>query len=222
MRPPQNVRSRQRGVVLVASLLLLVVVTVMAISMMRSFGIQEKIGGNVRDKQRALQAANSVQQYAEWWLVNQSFAQKAIALGIAASADVPNCTTLIDANLVSGLSGGQICMNTLQAATGVSATAWPAAVTGGGGQDVGAMYTPPCMNVTNNYAGAVTSCGPSGTPDLYFSRPRFYIQDMGSLATARGEVYKVDAYSYGLSQSTVAVVESTVTITCLVCNLGGL
>ena len=219
MRHRNQSLNLQRGVVLVSSLLLLMVVTIMAISMMRSFGIQEKIGGNVRDKQRALQAANSTQSYAEWWLVNQSFAPKAISIGATASADVPTCTTLIDANLVSGLNGGQICMNTLQAATGVSATAWPA-ISSGSTNDVGAAYTPPCMNVNNNYAGAVTTCGPSGTPDLYFKRPRFYIQDMGSLATARGEVYKVDAYSYGLSESTVAVVESTVTITCLVCNLG--
>ena len=45
---------------------------------------------------------------------------------------------------------------------------------------------------------------------------------MGSLATGRGEIYQVDAYSYGLGNTTLAVVESTVAVTCVVCNIGGL
>ena len=67
-RPPQL----QRGVVLVTSLLLLVVVTIMALSMFRGFGIQEKMAGNMREKQRALQAAVSAQTYAEQWLIANS------------------------------------------------------------------------------------------------------------------------------------------------------
>ena len=54
--------------VLVTSLLLLVVVTVLAIAMFRSFGIDEKIAGNVREKTRALGAAETAEQYAEYWL----------------------------------------------------------------------------------------------------------------------------------------------------------
>ena len=45
--------TRQRGMVLVTSLLLLVVVTLLAVSMFRSFGLDEKIAGNLREKQRA-------------------------------------------------------------------------------------------------------------------------------------------------------------------------
>ena len=55
---------------LVSSLLLLLVVTIVALSMFRSFGIQEKIAGNMREKQRALQAAVTAQQFAEVWLAN--------------------------------------------------------------------------------------------------------------------------------------------------------
>ena len=43
--PTLRVRHLQRGVVLVSSLLLLLVVTIMALSMFRSFGIQEKVAG---------------------------------------------------------------------------------------------------------------------------------------------------------------------------------
>ena len=58
--------------------------------------------------------------------------------------------------------------------------------------------------------------------DAYYARPRFYITDLGAVATGRGEVYQVDAYSYGLSSTTMALVESTVSISCTVCNVGGL
>ena len=37
--------------------------------MFRSFGTQEKIAGNLREKERALHAAESAQQYGEWWLL---------------------------------------------------------------------------------------------------------------------------------------------------------
>ena len=87
-------RSNQHGVVLVTSLLLLLVVTIMALSMFRSFGIQEKIAGNVREKQRAVQAAVSAQQYAEWWLGAKSNAPVAVSAYAAASADV-SCISLV-------------------------------------------------------------------------------------------------------------------------------
>ena len=57
-----------RGYTLVVGLLLLVVLTLFAIGMFRSFGLQEKIAANTRDKQRALEAAQSALQYGEWWL----------------------------------------------------------------------------------------------------------------------------------------------------------
>ena len=60
----------QRGMVLVTALLLLVVVTLLAVGMFRSFGLDEKIAGNVREKQRALSAAETAEQFAEYWLAS--------------------------------------------------------------------------------------------------------------------------------------------------------
>ena len=48
-----NAATTQRGMVLISSLLLLLVVTIFAMSMFRSFGVEEKIAGNTRDKERA-------------------------------------------------------------------------------------------------------------------------------------------------------------------------
>ena len=47
-------RPRQRGLVLVSSLLLLLVITILALAMFRSTGLSEKISGNMRETERAL------------------------------------------------------------------------------------------------------------------------------------------------------------------------
>jgi len=206
-QPRYHFLRRQPGFVLVSSLLLLLVVTIMALSIFRSFGVQERIAGNIREKNRALQAAVSTQEYGEWWLANESSAPYAVASGIASSADVTCGTTLMDANLGTT----QICLNTLPSISGAAVTAWP-----GAGTNIGVAYTPPEMNISGL---AVTD---AAVTDKYYARPRFYITDLGSVATGRGEVYSVDAYSFGLNSTTVALVESTISISCTVCNVGGL
>jgi type IV pilus assembly protein PilX len=119
---------RHGGMALVSSLLLLLVVTVLGVSMFRSFGVQERIAGNIREKQRALHAAESAQQYAEWWLSNSRVAAPVV------------CNSLLDANIVQG----QVCTQDLQTVAGnVSSVPWKT-----GGNDVGVAYTPPGMTVT--------------------------------------------------------------------------
>ena len=78
-------RPRQRGIVLISSLLLLLVITILALAMFRSMGLSEKISGNVREKERALHAAVVAEQYAEWWLsssVNSSQAPVACSASV--------------------------------------------------------------------------------------------------------------------------------------------
>ena len=209
---PQNSKRVQTGVVLVSSLLLLLVVTIMALSIFRSFGLQERIAGNTRDKQRALQVAESVQQYAELWIANSSGAPVAVATGIASSADS-----------VCAASGTmpttpQICVNNLTS-LGVSVTSAPWM---SGGQYIGVQYTPAGMSVSGGATGTVST-------DVYYNQPAFYITDLGAPAGSlvagagsKGEVYKIDAYGSGVSPNTIAVVESTVVVSCTVCNLGAI
>lgn len=183
-------RIAQRGIVLVSSLLLLIVVTIIALSMFRSFGMQEKIAGNMREKQRALQAAMSAQQYAEYWLSttgNANFAPVA-------------CNGKLDANL----NQGQICSNKLTGPGGVLADAtvlpWQIGTT-----LIGVTFKPTGM-VTSPSASTNTVANPT-----YFDKPIFYISDLGLSADANvpGEIYQVDAVGYGGSSNTAAVVEST-------------
>jgi type IV pilus assembly protein PilX len=213
---PQNPKRVQTGIVLVSSLLLLLVVTIMALSIFRSFGIQERIAGNTRDKQRALQVAESVQQYAELWIANSSGALVAVATGIASSAD-----SVCAANGTSPTSMPtvpQICVNNLPS-LGATVTGAPWV---SGGQYIGIQFTPPGMSVSGGATGTVSN-------DVYFSQPAFYITDLGPPAGSlvagtgsKGEVYKIDAYGSGVNATTIAVVESTVVVSCTVCNLGAI
>jgi len=177
----------QRGMVLISSLLLLVVVTIIALSMFRSFGIQEKIGGNMREKQRALQAAVSAQQFAENWLSNN-----------ATAVPVP-CS-----NLLNGNTGqGQICSNPLKLTVpDVTNVPWKIGVA-----PVGVTFLPPGMSIS-----ATTSVSAASLANpTYFGTPSFYISDLGPSADPNipGEIYQVDAFAFGGSSSTAAVVEST-------------
>jgi len=201
----QRVHSHQRGIVLVASLLLLIVVTIMALSIFRSFGGQEKIAGNTREKQRAVQAAVSAEQYAEWWIGAQSNAPVAVSQDAAAAITI-KCTGLLDANL----GKAQICNNTL-ASNNIAVTSVPWTIGGVAPSPIGVAYNPPTMSVPGIPCAA--NCV---STDTYYDRPRFYVADMGQYGRF-GELYQVDAYGYGLTSNSISEVESTVVITCIVC-----
>jgi type IV pilus assembly protein PilX len=175
---------------LISSLLLLMIITILALSMFRGFGSQEKIAGNLREKDRALHAAESAQQYGEWWLLQGSNT----AIGAVA------CVASVSANL----GGGQICLPPAPAGAALTQVfPWPIQVS----------YQPPNMSVT--------AVGTNGDPP-YFGWPGFYITDVGPAADAAGEAYQIDAYGYGGTAGTVALVESTYEVQQGVVNRGGL
>jgi type IV pilus assembly protein PilX len=188
--------THSRGFALFTALLLLMIITILAMSMFRAFGTQEHIAGNVREKERAFHAAESVQQYGEWWLLQGTN----IALGAQACA----------AGLLNGNGAnepGQICTTTL-VQNGQTVTApgtWASATT----------YLPAGMSVTPGVPGA------NGDPP-YAAVPGFYIADVGLAADTQGEAYQIDSYGYGGSPATVAVVESVYEVqqgvVCRSCN----
>lgn len=57
--------SKQKGTILVISLLILVVLTIIGVSSMGSSSLQERMAGNFRDRQIAFQAAEMTLAYAE-------------------------------------------------------------------------------------------------------------------------------------------------------------
>lgn len=190
--PVQPLRG-QRGIALITALLLLMVITILGLSMFRSFPTQEKIAGNVREKERALHAAKSAQQYAEWWLINNLATGDTIC---AAQTTPPN------ANLNAGAI--PICSNPLDLllGNGSDPTLVAKNVPWGAGQ-IGVQYTP--IGMTVGSAGTATT---TTLDQPYAGTPMFYIADLGAAGDAQGEAYQIDAYAYGGSTNTVAVVES--------------
>ena len=202
-------RAAQRGVALISSLLLLVIITILALSMFRSFPTQEKIAGNVREKERAYHAANSALSFAEFWLAAQPYVSTAAVPYTAQAAP-------FDGNVMQG----QIYNTPLYALPGQ-----PAGLVGNvttvpwtfGGALIGTQYVPNGMTI----AGAGVPLDAPNNDTTYAAAPVYYIADLGTAADNKGHVFQIDAYAYGGSTNTVAVVESVYEIAAGVNGLNG-
>jgi type IV pilus assembly protein PilX len=179
IRNSATVPAAQRGFVLATTLLLLVVVTLLAVSMFRGFGVAGKISGNVREKQRALHAAELAEQYAEWWLQRPGNASTGIV-----------CNSVVSANTTN--KSGAVCSNVLAAST-VTQVPWT----------YGVDFTPSGSTSLTTGSASTTST------NVYSSLPRFYISYLGKSATNNGNLYQIDSVGYGTSANAVAVVEAT-------------
>ena len=182
-------KSTQAGMVLITTMLLLVVVTILALAMFRGAGLQERIAGNTMEKQRALQAAVSTQQYAEQWLVTNVQSSPAVDCSGTGSPSTSAVTICSDI-LANSLDHGP-----------VANVPWTI-----GGNQVGYSYNPTNTTTGLNYFPISTS----GGINTYAGAPVVYISELGQDGTLANAVdYGVDAWSYAGATSTVAVVEST-------------
>jgi type IV pilus assembly protein PilX len=202
-RQYRNTHRHQRGLVLVSSLLLLLVVTMLALAMFRSMGLAEKISGNVREKQRAVHAAVVAEQYAEWWLSTS---------GNSSNPPV-TCNATANANLTS--TQVLICNNAL---VNPASVPWIATVSNA---QVGTSYYP--NSTTDTATNMIFTADSNGSySNTYASAPMFYISYLGQAADNGGNVYKIDAIGYGGNSLSVAVVESTyeigAAVKCLSCQ----
>jgi type IV pilus assembly protein PilX len=148
--------GRQRGMVLVTALLLLVVVTLLAVSMFRSFGQNEKIAGNTREKHRAVNAAETAEEYAEWWLLAGNG-----SAGITCTVNVV-ATPAAPAGQVCATGDTPASFTSLPWALGVTYAPQGMSVTGNLG-GLGSYYLPPEFYIT--YLG---SGGPANNPTAMF------------------------------------------------------
>jgi type IV pilus assembly protein PilX len=177
---------RQRGFVLVVGLLFLIVLTLLSISMFHSFDLQEKIAGSTREKQRALEAAESALQYGEWWL------------GQGHGSTGAACTAVANANVLSQM---QVCSNPLATPTTLPWT--PAR----------ADYLPANMTVQTG-GGTVTTTSNAIAGDVnYSAKPGMYIYYMGLAPGGNALLYQVSAFGYGGGTTAAAVVQSTYQVT---------
>lgn len=187
-------RGRHDGMVLITTLLLLVIVTLLALAMFRGAGLEGRIAGNMMDKQRALQAADTAQEYTEQWL-----------LGNASSVPPPACTN----SSFTGATTPIVCSNALSTSTdALSASVVPWSISGAA---VGYTYTPTIPYLSGGSVQTeLLPTSTSGGVGQYYQAPVVYIAQLGADATVPNAVdYQVDAWSNAGSNGTVAVVEST-------------
>jgi type IV pilus assembly protein PilX len=186
----QNYRAPQSGMVLVTSLLLLIVVTLLAVGLFRSYGLDEKIAGNVREKQRALNAAETAEQYAEYWLLNGNS-----TIGVT-------CTGTVAASV------GQVCSNPLTSVTSVVNGLWQS-----GGASVGVTYTPTVQSAMN-----VTTGGGQGAyyyqPAFYITYLGPSTNGLGKIYQIDAVGYGGSADTVAVVESTYIVQTGTSCLSC--------
>jgi type IV pilus assembly protein PilX len=182
-----SARRHQRGIALISALLILLVVTILGMAMFRGYGMQQRIGGNSRDKSRAFHSAMAAQDYAEWWLTANS--------GTDATATT-TCSASESSLPVATSTSAMACTNVITESTVAQPSSW------GGGF----VYQVPNMNTTSGAQGSY-----SQYPQFYIS----YLGSPNSSPTYKSTLgqnqvlFQVDAAGYGATAQTVAVVEST-------------
>lgn len=85
VQPPYGGNTRQRGYVMVLSMLILLLITIMSISMSKSFFMEEGMAGNIREKNRSFVAAQAALSYAEDYLKFAPGLGTACAIGTTTS-----------------------------------------------------------------------------------------------------------------------------------------
>ena len=193
----------QRGIVLVSALLLLVVMTILAMIMFRTNGVQELIAGNIREKQRALISAEAAEEYAEIWL-----ATGGNALNTAYCATftlVPYSSTSLPP-----VCGPTQALATIDDKANVTTLPWTV-----GGKEVGATFFPGSQTGSGDMILSAT-----GGPNAYYQAPRFYVQYVGTFGLNQA-LFMIDAWNWAGTQNTAAEVESSYVVTANVSNAGG-
>lgn len=152
--------------------------TLLAIPLFRSYGLEQKIAGNTREKQRAFEAAESALQYGEWWLTYGD-------PGTGSACDKPAT--------ISAREDMRTCSNPL--------------VTSGDPRDWAgtSSYTPPQMTVVPGGGGGLNT---AGTDIKYARVPGLYVAYLGLSASGAETLYSVTGVGYGGSADSAAVVQS--------------
>lgn len=177
--------ARQHGFVLIAAMVMLIVLSVLAISMYHNFTVQERMAGNSREKGRAFQMAQGALQYAEYELatvgpsnMNQS---SACTTGAVPASTLTICSGTVNATVVN-----------------------PSTVGGAMTMTNGWTYTTPSITVS--------STAPSN--NSYYAYPQLFIRYLGTtnnqqnyLITALG--YGATARAVAVVQSTFSIKYST-------------
>jgi type IV pilus assembly protein PilX len=174
---------RQRGIALMAAILILLIITILGMAMFRSYGMQQRIGGNTRDKARAFHSAMAGESYAEWFLTGNN-GSNALATKV--------CTGVGQASPTAEM----VCSNIIPTTVAQPDT-WGAAFTYNPGNN---------MNTTPGAFGSYAKL-----PQFYISSlgsptgGSTYKSPIGQTQA----MFQIDAAGWGGTPQTLAVVESS-------------
>ncbi len=174
-------RRGQNGFVLIASLILMVVITLIAVAMFRGSGLQEKIADNLREKQRAFDIAQNTLTFGQNWLSANAPAPIACADAAATHSHVAN-TPVVCTQTSAYPPDTSTLMTDLQTET------------------AGTTYTPS--------GKAALTISQNGGQDTIYAYPRLFIQNIGIQAGTGSPLYRLTAVAWGGNSSTVAIVQS--------------
>ncbi|HTC26766.1 pilus assembly PilX family protein [Dyella sp.] len=193
---------KERGFVLIASMFMLIILTLLAVGMYHSFTLQENMTSNIKEKGRAFQIAQSTLQYGEYQLAT-NLAQLPVSPCTAAPTPITQVTicTTTAYNIQSPTAGNPEMSLT-------NATQY---------QSVAAPFD--TSFTTSQTGGSATSNDNLG---VYYDYPQLYIQYLGLSPDGQSNLYQVTALAYGANANSVAAVQSTYALTAGVKNLGGL
>lgn len=179
-RQAQPCPEAESGYILVVSLVVMLLLAIIALSLLGSNAIQELIAGNLSQKTRALNAANSALHYAEAWVTQNPSA------GIACTAGTTSTAPAV-CNIDSP-SLGTLNPNDLTLAVGDTGA-------------IGSIYQPPGMT-------ASTSGGINTVYQLprYYIQYVGLVSDSGG--TVDGTLYKITAAGYGGNANAIAIVQA--------------
>ena len=195
-----NIRHRnQGGFVLIASMIMLLVLTFMAIALYHNFTVQQNMSSNTKEKGRAFQMAQSTLQYAESQILSNG-------LGIV---PIGGCTAPPSSSSVLTVCNAQSPVNIAAPAEGAPMT-----------MTNGMTFNP--STIDPNSGITISATGGAGT---YFKVPNYFVQFLGNGPTSTcpstpSQLYLTTALAYGGTGGTVAEVQSTYQIQTTVCNTG--
>lgn len=185
---------KERGAILFVSLILLVVLTLLAFTALRTATIQERMSGNARDRGIAFQAAEAALRAAEKYLSATTSLPSGTTTGTSCTKGVYKLSSGVPYFAASGssFSGSGILWD------GASADFWNAYPW----ETTNCSYTG-----SGDYVTFVASAD-YGKPGKPVQSPRYVIEEMPANGTGLPS-YRVTAKGYGSNANAVVILQAT-------------
>ena len=189
--------SAPRGFALIAALLIMIPLLLLAVVMLRTTTIDERIAGNTLDKQRAFQTAQSGLEFAEWALR----ANTSTNTGVACSASTNKIYATTAESVV-------VCSNDQ------FATASPAKLSNW-------TYYMKYQVIGANYNGFAQQTS-ADTAATYVAPDQIHIYYLGTLnSNGTEQLYRVTSAGTGANDATNSIVQSVYAVSATANDLSG-